>query len=117
MAFSPDGRLVATGDMNLRAAVLWDVRTGQKVRSFSGRSGLLRKGSGVWAVAFSPDGRYLATGSDDATAALYEVTSGKRVRVFKGHSKAVIAAAFSPDGRYLATGSQDNTARIWKIRK
>ena len=36
-------------------------------------------------VAFSPDGRTLATGSDDKTARLWEVASGKEIAALRGH--------------------------------
>ncbi|MGH8533542.1 MAG: NACHT and WD repeat domain-containing protein, partial [Gammaproteobacteria bacterium] len=65
----------------------------------------------VGAVAFSHDGRYLATGSNDNTARVVDVTTGKElIRV--AHEATVGAVAFSPDGRYLATASEDNTARV-----
>lgn len=44
---------------------------------------------GVTSVAFSPDGKYALSGSKDHTLRLWEVTTGKEIRVFKGHSKRV----------------------------
>ena len=79
------------------------------VRTFQGH------GSYVWSVAFSPDGLYLATGSEDNTAKLWEVASGRAVRTFQGHGDAVGSVAFSPDGRQLATGSSDKTAKLWEV--
>ena len=55
MAFSPDGRVLAT--ITHETAHLWDPATGQHMRS------LIHK-EFLWCVAFSPDGRMLATGSD-----------------------------------------------------
>ncbi|MDP4512185.1 WD40 repeat domain-containing protein, partial [Nonomuraea turcica] len=55
VAFSPDGRTLATGGAE-GVARLWDIRTGKTVRT------LPEHGKGITAVAFSPDGRTLATG-------------------------------------------------------
>ena len=68
----------------------------------------------VNSVAFSPDGEYLLTGSDDGTAKLWEVGSGKEVRSFLGHSSGVYSVAFSPDGQYLLTGSNDQSFLLYQ---
>ena len=60
VAFSPDGRLLATASTD-KTARLWDPATGDCVRTLTGHA------AGVRGVAFSPDGR-LATASLDRTA-------------------------------------------------
>jgi WD40 repeat protein len=72
-------------------------------------------GAAVIAVAFSPDGQWLASGAADNMVRLWEVRSGRQVRVFAGHSGMVLTVAFSPDGRSLASSSLDTTARIWDV--
>jgi hypothetical protein len=54
VVFSPDNRYLATGSGDHRA-MLWDIATGARVRSFD-------TGSNISAVIFSPDGKFLATG-------------------------------------------------------
>ena len=71
--------------------------------------------NGVTAVAFSPDGQLLAFASEDCTAKLWEVASGREVRTLTGHSACVTAVAFSPDGQLLASASDDGTAKLWEV--
>ncbi|KAG1654637.1 hypothetical protein FOA52_009193 [Chlamydomonas sp. UWO 241] len=76
---------------------------------------LTRHSNSVTTLAFSPDGKTLATGSDDSTARLWDVATGKERAVLTGHSESVNTLAFSPDGKTLATGSSDHTARLWDV--
>jgi WD40 repeat protein len=69
----------------------------------------------IRSVAFSPDGRYAVSAGDDQTIRLWEVITGKEVRVFAGHAEEVRSVAFSPDGRYLLSGSNDKTIRLWEV--
>ena len=96
IAFSGDGRLVATGSRD-KTIKLWDVLTGREVATFAGHETLIEF------LAFSPDGRTIASASWDKTVRLWEITSGKERAVLKEHQLQALGVAFSPDGRTLVT--------------
>jgi hypothetical protein len=46
---------------------------------------------------------------------LWEVTTGRELRTFEGHSGYVESVAFSPDGRYALSGTVDGTMKLWEV--
>jgi WD40 repeat protein len=104
VAFSPDGRWLASGSRGM----LWEVATGRAVGNFGSPT------PPVFSVAFSPDGRWLASGSAGNTIFLWGVAGVAEIQVLNGHEDSVFSVAFSPDGRWLASGSADKTT-LWEV--
>lgn len=116
VAWHPDGDLVATGDTFNNSVVIWDAKTGEKIKTIKSIPG----GSGD--IAISPNGRYIAIGKtivrgipDGTHLELYNFKTGKIVRKFippkppKGRANDVYSLAFSKDSKSLiasAYGSQ-----------
>lgn len=72
VAFSPDGRVVATSE-SPPAVQLRDAFTGRELRRFVGHK------DKITCLAFSPDGRKIATGSVDSTVLVWLVPELKLV--------------------------------------
>jgi WD40 repeat protein len=105
VAFSPDGkRLAAT---NYNAVKLWRV-DGKELQSLPTRGD-----NGRPRVTFSPDGKLLAFPDGTGAVGMWDVATGKQVRLLRGHEEAVTAVAFSPDGQRLAAGEVKGTIKLW----
>jgi WD40 repeat protein len=103
-AFSPDGRLLATGE-RLGPVILWDAETGVQIRTFLGHR------YDVAGLALSPDGTVLASSGRDKWLVLWDALTGdvlERIDV----DYEICAMAFTPDGSALVTTGDGGEIRV-----
>ena len=113
LAFSPDGKLLATLDM----------KGNIQIAEWKSKHVLARKTMGpcrrpqAGGVAFLPDGRRLAVGSDIGVLQLLDWQSGKVVPLETRTADGVTALAVSPSGGLLAAGFgyTDGTIGLWDL--
>ncbi|MEA5602769.1 NB-ARC domain-containing protein [Nostoc sp. UHCC 0252] len=108
VAFSSNGKLLATGDTNGEIR-LYEVANSQQLLTCKGHTGW------VWSVTFSSDDQVLASGSNDQTIKLWDTSTGQCLKTLEGHSGGVRSVTFSPGGQVLASGSDDQTVKLWNI--
>jgi WD40 repeat protein len=111
VAFSPDGRTVATSHSSGGYIRLWDAATGELLRTFRTETG--EPAPGNWRVDFSPDGTLLAAPSD-GNLFVWDVASGKVVDHLE--VPAIGNIAFTPDGQRLLGVGMDGVLHVWDAR-
>lgn len=115
--FSRDGNYLATGSN--RAAQIFNVETGQKVRSFPAETKKKvsneKDDSYVRSVCFSPDGQYLVAGAEDRTVKIWDIQTGNLKHSLVGHELDIYSLDFSSDNKFIVSGSGDGKVKLWEM--
>jgi WD40 repeat protein/serine/threonine protein kinase len=121
LAFSPDGKHIASGSftpnpLNLRdsrgVVKVWSPDDGHEVLTFTGQQGV------ILSVTYSPDGNQIASSSinEDHSFVVWDAATGKNERVIRAHAMHVHKLRYSPDGRLLASASTDGVVKLWNAQ-
>jgi WD40 repeat protein len=129
VAWSPNGRLVASAGGDDNAVQIWDATTGERLGTYTGHAERVRS------VAWSPDSRYVASAHTvhdsnfervlDEKIQVWEAATGQQLAAYTGH-----APAWSPDGKRLAlvysldekqlaaaSGMVQDVVLVWDVAK
>lgn len=102
VAFSPDGRTLATAGENDKLVKLWDVETAREKRTLKGHNWH------VASLAFAPDGKTFVSGGNnpvDSELIFWELGTGTVVKKVIQPDQVIRAFAFSVDGKTLVSAS------------
>lgn len=110
--FHPDGECLATAGMD-RQILFWNVYG--ECENFGMLTG--HKGA-ITEICFSTDGSMLYSASADKTVMCWDLTTGDRLRRFRGHTSFVNCVSASRRGlSMVASGGDDCAINIWDQRK
>jgi WD40 repeat protein len=113
-AFSPDGTQVMTGDGDIVSTKIWDVTVDGDAEWVN----LPARPSGDprWVnVEFLPDGRRLASTDEEHRIALWELTTGRKLRTFRVSGSPITSFDVTDDGTAIAATQGDRYVTAWDI--
>ena len=108
LAFSTDGKILASGGFNNPIIQLWDLETGRKLSTLT----LTEKYNVIAALAFAKNNTILINLGQSRELAHWDVNTGRKL-ADTSKIDHYTAVAFSQDGGTLATGDKMGWIRLW----
>jgi WD40 repeat protein len=110
LAFSPDGRLLASGSIDGEITV-FDAATRELRFTLPGRCDY------VAPICFTLDGKALLTAGERGTIVVWDLDSRQPRQTLVGHSRVISSLALSPDGKLLASASANGVVKVWDTQR
>ncbi len=96
IAFSLDGSRVVSCSLDGQT-LAWETQSGQQLGQFAER------GTGpILSVGVSPDNRWALLGDDTGKVSIWDISTGKSIRVFNHLTAPIRSVAISDDGRLIS---------------
>ncbi|MET8762619.1 serine/threonine-protein kinase [Lentzea sp. NPDC004782] len=118
IAWSPDGKVLVSGDDGLDGAVvrIWDTATGKLIGTVQNPDG--PGGASSCAVAISPDGKILAAGGNrtgDSTTYLWNLADRTQIGTLEDARAIMQALRFHPDGKTVVGLTHTGGLKVWDV--
>jgi WD40 repeat protein len=122
LVYSPDGKWLASGANEDYTVRIWDMRNRRIAHTLRGHASYVR------ALSFTPDSTNLVTGGGDSTVRIWDVPTGRELRVIRLHDgrnqkehQQVVGLEVSGDGKSVATfglqrlGMPNNNGDVYSL--
>ena len=125
LVYSPDGKWLASGSYEDYTVRIWDTQNRRIAHTLRGHASYVR------ALAFTPDSTKLITGGGDSTLRVWDVSSGRELRIIHLHDERdltehqqVVALEVSAEGNRAAilglqrlgkVGNNDDAYSVWDL--